>query len=69
MPWPSTATRGRHTEVLDLVAAGLSNQQIAARLHLWQKTVRNHVSAVLGKLQAEDRTEAIIRARDAGLGR
>ncbi|MFF4776723.1 response regulator [Microtetraspora fusca] len=59
----------REHEVLDLVAAGLSNSQIAARLFLSQKTVRNHVHAVLGKLQAADRAEAIIRARDAGLGR
>jgi DNA-binding NarL/FixJ family response regulator len=59
----------REHEVLDLVAAGLSNQQIAARLFLSQKTVRNHVSAVLTKLQAADRAAAIVRARDAGLGR
>lgn len=59
----------REREVLDLVAAGLSNAQIAARLFLSQKTVRNHVYAVMGKLQAADRAEAIIRARDAGLGR
>ncbi|KAA9381944.1 response regulator transcription factor [Microbispora cellulosiformans] len=59
----------REHEVLDLVAAGLSNGDIAARLFLSQKTVRNHVHAVLGKIQAADRAEAIIRARDAGLGR
>ena len=59
----------REHEVLDLVAAGLSNQQIAERLFLSQKTVRNHVHAVLTKLQAVDRAEAIVRARDAGLGR
>ena len=43
--------------------------EIAARLFLSQKTVRNHVHAVLGKIQAADRAEAIIRGRDAGLGR
>ncbi|WP_061291092.1 response regulator [Herbidospora cretacea] len=59
----------REREVLDLVAAGLSNSQIATRLFLSQKTVRNHVYAVVTKLQAADRAEAIIRARDAGLGR
>ncbi|QNN51275.1 response regulator [Nocardioides mesophilus] len=59
----------REREVLDLVAAGLSNGQIAARLYLSQKTVRNHVHAILSKLPAVDRAEAIIRARDAGLGR
>ena len=59
----------REHEVLDLVAAGLSNAQIAARLYLSQKTVRNHVHAVLSKIQAADRAEAIVRGRDAGLGR
>jgi DNA-binding NarL/FixJ family response regulator len=59
----------REHEVLDLVAAGMSNQQIADRLFLSQKTVRNHVHAVLTKLQASDRAQAIVRGRDAGLGR
>lgn len=59
----------REHEVLDLVAAGMSNQQIASRLYVSQKTVRNHVHAILTKLQAADRAEAIVRARDAGLGR
>ena len=59
----------REHEVLDLVAAGLSNGQIAARLYLSQKTVRNHVHAILTKLQAADRAQAIVQARDAGLGR
>ncbi|WP_392544858.1 response regulator [Oryzobacter telluris] len=66
-PFPELSARER--EVLDLVAGGLTNGQIAARLYLSPKTVRNHVHAVLGKLQAADRTEAVIRARDAGLGR
>jgi DNA-binding NarL/FixJ family response regulator len=59
----------RELEVLNLVAAGLSNAQIAGRLFLSQKTVRNHVHAVLTKLQAADRAQAIVQARDAGLGR
>jgi len=59
----------REREVLDLVAAGMSNAQIASRLFLSQKTVRNHVSAVITRLQAADRAEAIVRGRDAGLGR
>ncbi|MGN6301344.1 MAG: response regulator [Angustibacter sp.] len=59
----------RELEVLNLVAAGLSNGQIAGRLCLSQKTVRNHVHAVLTKLQAADRAQAIVQARDAGLGR
>ncbi|MGY1718786.1 response regulator [Blastococcus sp. SYSU DS0552] len=59
----------REREVLDLVAAGRSNAQIAAALHLSPKTVRNNVSNVLSKLQVTDRAQAIVRARDAGLGR
>ena len=57
----------REREVLTLVAQGLSNEAIAARLVLSLKTVRNHVSNILSKLQVNDRTQAIIRARDAGL--
>jgi DNA-binding NarL/FixJ family response regulator len=58
----------REGEVLDLIAAGRSNTQIASTLFLAPKTVRNNVSAILSKLQATDRAEVIIRARDAGLG-
>lgn len=58
----------REREVLDLIAAGRNNSQIAAELFLAPKTVRNNVSAILTKLQATDRAEIIIRARDAGLG-
>ncbi|CAM3809311.1 response regulator [Smaragdicoccus niigatensis] len=58
----------REREVLDLLAAGLRNHAIAARLDLAEKTVRNHVSAVLIKLQVSDRTAAAIKAREAGLG-
>ncbi len=59
----------REREILDLVAAGRSNAQIAATLYLSPKTVRNNVSNVLTKLQVADRAEAIVRAREAGLGR
>lgn len=59
----------RERQVLDLIAAGLSNQAIANRLGISLKTVRNQVSNVFMKLQVEDRAQAIIRARDAGLGR
>jgi DNA-binding NarL/FixJ family response regulator len=58
----------REREILDLVAAGRTNAQIAAALYLSPKTVRNTVSNVFAKLQVADRAEAIIRARDAGLG-
>ena len=58
----------REVEILDLIAAGRNNAQIASSLYLAPKTVRNNVSNILAKLQATDRAEAIIRARDAGLG-
>jgi len=58
----------REREVLELVAQGRSNAMIAARLQLSQKTIRNNVSNILAKLQVADRAQAIIRARDAGLG-
>ncbi len=57
----------REREVLTLIAQGLSNEAIAARLVLSLKTVRNHVSNILSKLQVNDRAQAIVRARDAGL--
>ncbi|QDY80512.1 response regulator [Streptomyces qinzhouensis] len=59
----------REHEVLDLVARGLDNTAIARRLAVSPKTVRNHVSAVLTKLHTASRAEAIVRAREAGLGR
>jgi len=58
----------REVEVLELLAAGLQNRRIAERLDLAEKTVRNHVSAILGKLQANDRTEAALIAARHGLG-
>lgn len=58
----------REHEILDLVARGLTNQAIANRLVLSQKTVRNHVSNIFMKLGAPDRAAAIVRAREAGLG-
>jgi DNA-binding NarL/FixJ family response regulator len=65
-PFPELTTRER--EVLDLIAAGRNNHQIAERLGLSGKTVANHISAIFAKLQVADRTQAILRARDAGLG-
>jgi DNA-binding NarL/FixJ family response regulator len=59
----------REREILDLIAQGRDNAAIAHRLVLSVKTVRNHVSNIFSKLQVADRAEAIIRARDAGLGR
>ena len=59
----------RERQILDLLAAGLPNGAIAARLFVAPKTVANNVSAIFTKLQVADRAAAIIRARDAGLGR
>jgi DNA-binding NarL/FixJ family response regulator len=59
----------RERDVLDLLATGARNHEIARRLGLSEKTVRNHISALLLKLQVPDRTTAAARARDAGLGR
>lgn len=58
----------REAEILDLVAQGRANLQIAADLHLSHSTVRNYISSILRKLQVASRAEAIARARDAGLG-
>ena len=58
----------REREILGLIAQGYSNPQIAAHLVLSPKTVRNHISSIFGKLQVADRAQAIIRAREAGLG-
>ena len=74
-PRPATPQRAfpelteREEEVLSLVAQGKSNQEIARRLFVSLKTVRNHVSNILLKLQVADRAQAVIRARDAGMGR
>jgi DNA-binding NarL/FixJ family response regulator len=56
----------REREVLALIAQGLNNAQIATRLVLSQKTVRNHASNIFSKLQVVDRVQAILRARQAG---
>ena len=58
----------RESEILALVAHGRTNEEIAGQLVLSLKTVRNHVSNIFSKLQVADRAQAIIRARDAGLG-
>ena len=58
----------RELEVLSFIAQGLKNREISARLHISEKTVGNHVSNIFTKLQVADRAQAIIRAREAGLG-
>jgi DNA-binding NarL/FixJ family response regulator len=67
-PTPLPELTSREREVLDLVARGLDNLAISRRLVLSPKTVRNHLSNILSKLQAASRAEAIVRARQAGLG-
>jgi DNA-binding NarL/FixJ family response regulator len=59
----------REVEVLDLIARGHSNAEIAGRLYVSPKTVRNHISNIFTKLQVADRAHAIVRAREVGLGR
>lgn len=78
--WQPTASSGdpapewlpelseRERAILDLLADGESNPSIAAKLHLSPKTVRNQVSIIFDKLQVADRRQAMLRARDAGLG-
>jgi DNA-binding NarL/FixJ family response regulator len=58
----------REHDILDLIAGGASNTVIAERLALSEKTIRNNVSAILTKLRVTDRSAAIVRAREAGLG-
>ncbi len=60
---------GREREMLHLMARGASNAEIARLLSLSTKTVANYVSNILSKLQAADREEAVLRAREAGLGK
>jgi DNA-binding NarL/FixJ family response regulator len=67
-PHPFPELTEREAEVLDEVARGHDNTTIARRLHLSPKTVRNHVSNILTKLQVQDRARAIVLARRAGLG-
>jgi DNA-binding CsgD family transcriptional regulator len=65
---PLDELTGRERDVLDAIAQGLDNGEIAAALGLSEKTVRNHVTRVLDKIGAEHRYQAIVRAREAGLG-
>jgi DNA-binding NarL/FixJ family response regulator len=59
----------REQEILSLIARGRSNPDISRELFLSVKTVQNHVSSIYRKLRVADRAQAVIRARDAGLGR
>ncbi len=66
-PFPELTDREH--DILILIARGYTNTAIADRLYLSPKTVRNYVSSIFAKLQVADRAQAIIRAREAGLGR
>ncbi len=66
-PFPQLTDRER--ELLELIAQGRSNSDIARRLFLSQKTVRNRVSTIFSKLGVNDRPQAIVTAREAGFGR
>lgn len=59
----------RERQILDLVARGLRNVEIARRLYLSEKTVRNYISSIFSKIQVANRAQAIVKAREAGLGR
>lgn len=58
----------REHEILALIAQGSNNSEIAEQLHISLKTVRNHVSNIYNKMQVTDRVQAVLRAREAGLG-
>ncbi|WES64555.1 response regulator transcription factor [Microbacter sp. GSS18] len=67
-PTPFPELTAREREVLELIAAGTGNADIARRLYISPKTVRNHISNIFAKLHVADRAEAIAIARDAGVG-
>ncbi len=64
-PFPELTER--EVEILRLIAQGLNNQELAQKLVLSPKTVRNHITSIFSKLQVADRAQAIVRAREAGL--
>lgn len=66
---PFAELTDREREVLDLVARGMDNAGIAAKLFISGKTVSNHISNIFAKLHVADRAQAIVKAREAGLGR
>ncbi len=59
----------RERDLVELIAQGLDNAQIAARLELSEKTVRNHITSIFAKLEVENRSQAIVLAREGGFGR
>ncbi len=67
VPFPDLTDRER--EILNLIAAGQGNADIADRLFLSPKTIRNNISSIFSKIQVANRSQAIVRARDAGFDR
>jgi len=67
MPRPFSDLTDREFEVLTLIARGRTNHEIAGQLHIAVKTVSNHISNIFSKLDVVDRTQAMLKARDAGL--
>jgi pimeloyl-ACP methyl ester carboxylesterase/DNA-binding CsgD family transcriptional regulator len=67
VPFPGLTPR--EAELVELIAQGLDNAQIAARLELSDKTVRNHITSIFAKLEVDNRARAIVLAREAGFGR
>jgi DNA-binding NarL/FixJ family response regulator len=65
-PFPELT--GREKEILELLAQGDRTAQIASTLHLSPKTVSNNLTTIFAKLEVSDRTAAVIRARERGLG-
>ena len=65
---PFASLTSRERELVELIAQGRDNAQIAALLGLSDKTVRNHVSNIFAKLEVENRPQAIVLARNAGFG-
>jgi pimeloyl-ACP methyl ester carboxylesterase/DNA-binding CsgD family transcriptional regulator len=64
-----SALTSRERELLELIAQGLDNAQLAAHLRVSEKTVRNHITSIFAKLEVKSRAQAIVLARDAGFGR
>jgi DNA-binding NarL/FixJ family response regulator len=69
VPSPFPELTDREREIFERIAQGGNNQEIARQLHISAKTVSNHISNIFNKLQVADRAQAIVRARQAGLGK
>lgn len=65
-PFPQLSAR--ESEVLELLCKGVADHRIAVRLHIEQKTVRNHIASIIAKTGAHNRLDVVVRAKDAGVG-